>query len=109
MEFVQPTVIKADMYDVLVEVFNVVTIACIKVSVCLLVRRIIRGTHFKIRVVLWVMIVFLSSLAFTTFMFFGFLCKPMRRMWNPEIPEACSRHLNLLKPLMRVMCGKSPW
>lgn len=107
VEYVSPTLKQASMYDVLEELLNVITTALIKISVCLLVRRIIRGTHPKIRVVLWVLIVFTLALTFTTCMVFSLQCRPFRKIWDLEVPGVCSTHLNL-GPLMRVVGGESP-
>lgn len=106
VEYVQSTLIEASMYDVLVELFNILTTFCIKVSVCLLVRRIIRGTHRKIRVVLSLIILLLMALTLVTCVLFGLKCQPFRKTWNPEVPGICFINLKL-GPLMRIMCGKS--
>ena len=106
-EYVQSTFTETAMYDVLVELLNVLATLCIKVSICLLVRRIIRGTHRKLRVVLWVIIAFLMALTLTTCVAFGLKCQPFRKTWNSAVPGRCFFNLNL-GLLMRILCGKSP-
>lgn len=107
MEYVQSTSTEAAMYDILEELFNVLTTLGIKVSICLLVRRIMRGTHRKVRGVLWAMIVFLMAITLTTCVAFGIECRPFRKSWDPEVPGTCSYILNL-GLLMRILCGESP-
>ena len=68
------------MYDVLEELINFIIILFIKVSVCLWIRRIIRATYPKVRVILWVMIVVLVLVAFTVCVIFSVQCKPFRKI-----------------------------
>ena len=107
VEYIQSTFVQALMYDVLDELLNVLTTLCIKISICLLIRRIIRGTHTKIRIVLWIMIMFLLTLTLATCVLFGIICQPFKKMWNQEEPGVCLTYLKL-GPLMRVLGGKSP-
>lgn len=107
VEYVQPTLTKASMYDVLEELINVIITLFIKLSVCLLIRRIIRATHPKVNMILWIMIVFLMIVAFTTCVLFSVQCKPFRKIWDFEVPGVCLTHLNL-GLLVRGMAGESP-
>lgn len=93
------------MYCLVDEMLGVVATLFIKVSVCLLVRRIIRGTHPKLRVLLWTMIGFLFAVAFTTCVLYGTHCQPFRKSWDPDQPGVCLPP-TALAPLMRAMGGK---
>lgn len=108
VEYVLPTLIEAEMYSVLAEMLSVIAILFIKISVCLFIQRLIRGTHPKIRVVLWVMIVIQLGVALVTDLLYGIACRPFKKLWDHKHPGRCLAPNALLAP-MRLMGGKSSY
>lgn len=105
VEYIRPTLIKAEMYCMLAEMLGVIATLLIKISVCLFVRRLIRGTYPKLHVVLWGMIVIQIGVAFVTCVLFGTACRPFKKFWDPSHPGVCLAPDALLAA-MRLMGGK---
>ena len=105
-EYVRPTLIEAERYCVLAEMLGVIATFLIKISVCLFVLRLIRGTHPKIRVVLWGMIVIQLGVALVTDILYGTACRPFKKLWDRDQPGVCLAPGVLVVP-MRLMGGKS--
>lgn len=104
-EYIRPTLIEAEKYCMLAEMLGVIATFLIKVSVCLFVLRLIRGTHPKIRVVLWGMIVIQLGVALVTDILYGTACRPFKKLWDRDQPGVCLAHSVLVVP-MRLMGGK---
>ena len=104
--YVRPTLIEAEKYCLLAEMLGVIATFLIKVSICLFVQRLIRGTHLKIRVILWGMIVIQFGVALVTDVVYGIACRPFKKLWDREQPGVCLPPSVLVAP-MRVMGGKS--
>lgn len=104
--YVRPTLIEAAKYGLLAEMLGVIATFLIKVSVCLFVLRLIRGTHPKIRMILWGLIVIQFGVAFVTDVLYGTACRPFKKLWDREQPGVCLSPEVLVAP-MRLMGGKS--
>ena len=89
IEYLLPDVSRITMYTTIIEIENGIGTFLVKTSVCLFVLRLIRGTHPKIRVMLWVNIVVLLTDTLATLTVLGLQCIPFHKTWHPEVHGTC--------------------
>ena len=92
------------MYTTIASIQNGIGTFLVKSSVCILVLRLIKGTHPRIRIILWFFITALLLFTLATLLVVGLQCIPMRKIWHPETPGFCiAKHVQ--PQLIRILGG----
>ena len=77
----------------------------VKLSVCIFVLRVIKGTHHKVAITLYSVIAINSAITIMAVFCLAFQCRPLRKAWEPEIPGSCFS-AQILTDIVRVVGGK---
>lgn len=84
-------------WSIIAQLFNILGIGLVKVSVCLTVLRIIDRTRRSVSLFLWLLIAFATFSHCTQVLLFLIQCRPMSALWNPHIHGRCfSSHITYL-------------
>ena len=87
---------------------NVIGIGLAKVSVCVLVLRVIDKAAVKFSRFLWAIIVFVSAVHLTEIIVILVQCIPLEALWNPGVKGKCgSRYLKFT--VLYIENGDAAW
>ena len=106
--YVLPTLSKLLKYDVFAEFSVALGTGFVKMSVCIFILRLIKGTHRRIAISLYVIIILNSLITLTAVFLIAFQCTPFRKSWNPFIPGRCFS-AEILTAITRVVGGILPF
>ncbi|KAL8695242.1 MAG: hypothetical protein Q9218_000280 [Villophora microphyllina] len=76
-------------WSVFAQIFNVIGIGLVKISVCLCVLRLVDRARHRLSQFLWVLIAFVATSHLVQVLMFLLQCRPMNAMWNPKVKGTC--------------------
>ena len=76
-------------FSALSEAINVIGIGISKVSVCLMLLRIVEGVRRKTRQFLWALLAIVVASHLALALIFFLHCRPLAALWNPHVEGAC--------------------
>lgn len=71
------------------QIFNVIGIGLVKISVCLCVLRLIDRVRRRLSQFLWVLLAFVAVSHFVQVVIFLLYCRPLNAMWDPKVKGTC--------------------
>ena len=81
-------------WSTLTQMVEVITIAVVKISVCLLVLRVIEKAERRISQFLWALMGFVVASHFAAFLLYVLQCRPLAAVWNPSVHGTCYSQRN---------------
>ncbi|KAL8871613.1 MAG: hypothetical protein Q9174_002592 [Haloplaca sp. 1 TL-2023] len=76
-------------WSLLAQVFNVIGIGLVKISVCFCVLRLIDRARRRLSQFLWVLIAFVAASHFVQALIFLVQCRPLSALWDPNVEGKC--------------------
>ncbi|KAL9007890.1 MAG: hypothetical protein Q9173_006929 [Seirophora scorigena] len=89
-------------WSLLAQVFNVIGIGLVKISVCLCVLRLIDRVRRRLSQFLWVLLAFVAVSHFVQVVIFLLYCRPLNALWDPKVKGTC------LDALTDLLCAGIP-
>ncbi|KAL8840208.1 MAG: hypothetical protein Q9170_001415 [Blastenia crenularia] len=71
------------------QIFNVLGIGLVKISVCLCVLRLIDRARRRLSQFLWVLVAFVAASHFVQVLIFLLQCRPLNALWDPKVEGKC--------------------
>ena len=104
--YILPTLSKLLKVVVLAELGVALGVGFVKLSICIFVLRLIKGTHRRIAIAVYTVMIMNTVITLVAVFCIAFQCTPFEKVWNPKVPGRCFS-AQVLTEIVRVVGGKS--
>lgn len=106
-EYILPTLPNLIETFIVGEIGISIGIGLVRISICMFVLRLIRGTHPRTRTALCAILSLNTVVTLAGIFTSVFQCRPLRKAWNPTIEGTCfTKHVS--ENIIRVVGGELP-
>lgn len=92
-------------WTIIAEIQNYSAVLLVKLSVCLFILRVIKGTHRNIAKFIYVLMVLMTMFALAAMLTDALQCFPLEKTWRPKLKGSCISP-RILTRLTEVFGGK---
>ncbi|KAI9812642.1 MAG: hypothetical protein M1827_004631 [Pycnora praestabilis] len=87
--YVQPTVQEVSKWTIIAEIQSYSAVMLVKLSVCCFLLRVIKLTHKKVLIFIYILMVFLTGVGIAAMLVDAFQCFPLAKAWNKDLSGKC--------------------
>ncbi|KAL9123976.1 MAG: hypothetical protein Q9217_006649, partial [Psora testacea] len=85
--YVKSTAVDIVKWTIIAEIQSYSAVLLVKLSVCLFILRVIKGTHRNIAKFIYVLMVLMTTLALAAMLTDALQCFPLEKAWRPKLKE----------------------
>lgn len=77
----------------------------VKISICFFILALIRGTHKRLKQVIYALIAITTASSLCQILLWGLQAKPLKKLWKPEVPGTVASKRTLVISIIVFTCG----